>query len=149
MTELATLARPYAEAAFKRAKQTETASAWSESLLFLSVVAQDRDLIAIISNPKISKDKKIEVVLDICQDQIQDEAKNLLKLLIENGKLQVTGELENSSQKLNFEFFQNKLYIYRHGYIQSRAELDSMFALSDRLCDKIEPVLDHMKVQIK
>ena len=89
MTELATLARPYAEAAFKRAKQTKTASAWSESLLFLSVVAQDRDLIAIISNPKISKDKKIEVVLDICQDQIQDEAKNLLKLLIENGKLQL------------------------------------------------------------
>ena len=58
-------------------------------------------------------------------------------------------ELIDTAQKLNFEFFQNKLYIYSHGYIQSRAELDSMFALADKLCDKIEPVLDHMKVQIK
>ncbi len=93
MAELATLARPYAEAVFKRAKQTDSASAWSQSLLFLTRVVEDQRLSQIIANPIVSKDSKISIMLDICQDQIQDEAKNLLKLLVENGKLQLLPEI--------------------------------------------------------
>ena len=54
-------------------------------------------------------------------------------------------ELEDTAKKLNFEFFQNKLYIYMPKYIETRAELDAMFALADKLCDKLEPLLDRMK----
>lgn len=89
MAELSTLARPYAEAAFKRAKQTNSASVWSEALQFLVTVVQDKELSVIIDNPKVDKGSKSQLLLDICQDQIQDEAKNLVKLLLENGKLQL------------------------------------------------------------
>lgn len=89
MAELSTLARPYAEAVFKRAKQTNSAKAWSEALLFLSTMVQDQELSAIISNPRVAKEKITQLLLDICQDQIDDEAKNLLKMLIENGKLKL------------------------------------------------------------
>lgn len=89
MAELSTLARPYAEAAFKRAKETGSVKEWSDGLLFLSEVAHNHDLSVIVDNPRVGKEKITELLLDICQDQIQGEAKNLLKLLIENRKLKL------------------------------------------------------------
>ena len=87
MAELTTLARPYAEAAYQRAKQTNSVKEWSDVLSFLSVLAQDRDLSAIIDNPRVGRDELTQLLLDIGQGIILDEAKNLLKLLITNGKL--------------------------------------------------------------
>ncbi|WP_347988176.1 F0F1 ATP synthase subunit delta [Methylomonas sp. AM2-LC] len=87
MAELTTLARPYAEAAFKRAKQTSSVTEWSEVLQFLSTVTQDQGLMEIVSNPKVGKPKIKELFLDICQDKVSAEAQNLLKILIDNGKL--------------------------------------------------------------
>lgn len=89
MTELATLARPYAEAAFKRAKETGNTGAWSESLQFLSAVVQDASMTVIVNNPRISKVKVQQLILDICHEKIDEEVGNLLKLLIENGKLKL------------------------------------------------------------
>jgi len=87
MAELLTLARPYAEAAFKRAKETATIQEWAEALKFLSVLAEDRDLLTIVDNPRVGKDNIARLLLDICQDNISTEAKNLVRLLIANGKL--------------------------------------------------------------
>ncbi len=42
MSELLTLARPYAEAVFKRALESKSVSEWSDTLEFLSVVMQDK-----------------------------------------------------------------------------------------------------------
>lgn len=103
MAELSTLARPYAEAAFKRAKQTNSAKVWSEALLFLSALVQDHDLSAIISNPRVAKEKIAQLLLDICQDQIDDEAKNLLKMLIENGKLRLLPKISELFEQYKAE----------------------------------------------
>jgi len=89
MTEIATLARPYAEAAFKRAKETGAASLWADGLQFLTCVIQDADMAAIVNNPRVSKERIQQLLLDICQDQISAEVSNLVKLLIENGKLKL------------------------------------------------------------
>jgi len=89
MAELSTLARPYAEASFKRAKETGSVQNWSETLVFLSAIAQNQELSAIVDNPRVGKEKITELLLDICQDQIHSEAANLLKLLIENRKLKL------------------------------------------------------------
>jgi F-type H+-transporting ATPase subunit delta len=93
MTELATLARPYAEAAFKRAKEIGSTGVWADSLQFLAVVVQDPDLAAIVNNPRIASDRVLQLLLDICGEQIGDEAKNLLKLLIQNGKLKLLPQI--------------------------------------------------------
>lgn len=89
MTEIATLARPYAEAAFKRAKETGAADIWADGLQFLTCVIQDPDMAAIVNNPRVSKERIQQLLLDICQDQINAEVSNLVKLLIENGKLKL------------------------------------------------------------
>jgi len=93
MSELATLARPYAEAAFKRAKETGNSQEWSDALAFLSVAIQDTDLSAIINNPKVSEDRLVQLMQEICQDQVKGEGLNLLKLLIENSRLYLAPQI--------------------------------------------------------
>ncbi|MEQ1637630.1 MAG: F0F1 ATP synthase subunit delta [Methylococcales bacterium] len=87
MSELATLARPYATAVFKRAKETDTIAKWSGSLAFLSAVIGDKAISVVIDNPKIASDRLSALLLDICQGQLEAEAGNFLKLLVQNGRL--------------------------------------------------------------
>jgi F-type H+-transporting ATPase subunit delta len=88
MSEFATLARPYAAAVFKIAKESGTSSEWSEKLAFLSVVIQDNSLSEIVNNPKVDNEKLTQLMQDICQNHLKGESLNLLKLLIENGRLE-------------------------------------------------------------
>ena len=50
-------------------------------------------------------------------------------------------ELIEDAKKLNFEFIDDKLYIYTINFIGSRDELQTMFDLSNKLCAHLEPVL--------
>jgi len=87
MSELATLARPYAAAVFKRAKETGATGKWSLSLAFLSAVLRDENISVVVDNPKISKQALSTLILDICQGQVDDEGVNFLKLLVSNNRL--------------------------------------------------------------
>ena len=87
MSELATLARPYAAAVFKRAKETAGTETWSRNLAFLSTVLSDGGISAVVDNPKVGKQQVSALMLEICQGQIDAEAENFLKLLAHNGRL--------------------------------------------------------------
>jgi len=93
MSELATLARPYAEAVFKRAKETGSSQEWSESLAFLSTVMQDEELAEITNNPKVSEQQLVTLILDICKDQVKNEGINFIKLLVENSRLNLAPQI--------------------------------------------------------
>lgn len=87
MSELATLARPYAAAVFKRAKETHATAKWSETLAFMSAVLNDENISVIVDNPKVNKERLSALMLDICQVQINQENENFLKLLVHNNRL--------------------------------------------------------------
>lgn len=87
MSELATLARPYAAAVFKRSLETGTTEKWSLSLAFMSAVLNDKEISALVANPKVSRERLSALMLDICQGQVDDEGANFLKLLIQNNRL--------------------------------------------------------------
>lgn len=87
MSELATMARPYAAAVFKRAKETGSAEQWSETLAFMSSVLGSEEISTVIDNPKISKQSLLQLMQDICQSYAEGEAGNFLKLLVANGRL--------------------------------------------------------------
>jgi len=87
MSELATLARPYAAAVFKRAKETHATAKWSETLAFMSAVLNDENISVIVDNPKVNKERLSALMLDICQGQINQENENFLKLLVHNNRL--------------------------------------------------------------
>lgn len=87
MSELATLARPYAEAVFKRATESGMATKWSDMLKFLAAVVTNEEAAALIRNPKVDKQRLTQLMLDICHGQIDSEGENFLKLLVQNGRL--------------------------------------------------------------
>lgn len=103
MSELATLARPYAEAVFKRAKETGNSQEWSDTLAFLAAIMQDESLATIVNNPRVDEDKLKALLLEICQDQTTEEANNLLKLLIENGRLNLVLHIAELFEKYKAE----------------------------------------------
>ena len=95
MSELSTLARPYAEAVFKRALETETTEQWSTTLAFVAAVVNDITFAAIIDNPKVSDEQLITLLLDICKEQTTKESENFLKLLVQNNRLILADAIYN------------------------------------------------------
>lgn len=87
MSELATLARPYAAAIFKRAKETHATAKWSQCLAFMSAVLKNEDISVVVDNPKVNKQRLTALMLDICQGHVNEENENFLKLLVHNNRL--------------------------------------------------------------
>lgn len=93
MSELVTLARPYAVAAYKRASETGTADQWSAHLAFLSAVMADQRMQAAASNPKVRREALVKAFLALCEGRLDSEGQNFLRLLIENNRLSLVGSI--------------------------------------------------------
>jgi len=87
MSELATLARPYAVAVFKRAQQVQAAAQWSEMLGFLAVIMQDSAMQRLIDSPRLAKNQLLTLLLEITESRLDQEGRQLLKILVENRRL--------------------------------------------------------------
>ncbi len=103
MSELATLARPYAAAVFKRSLETGTIEKWSKSLAFLSAVLNDKEISAVVDNPKVSRERLSMLMLDICQGQVDEEGANFLKLLVQNNRLTLAPTIAELFEALKAE----------------------------------------------
>jgi F-type H+-transporting ATPase subunit delta len=103
MSELATLARPYATAAFKRAKETASTTKWSDSLAFMVAVMTDQQIVSVASNPRVNKDRLAQLLLTICNEQIDSESTNFLKLLLQNGRLGLLPDIANQFEAIKAE----------------------------------------------
>ena len=86
MAELATIARPYAEALFK-ALGPQDAQAVSQQVGALAAVAADPRVRQFADNPKVSTAQVFDLMTSVAGVFIGDGAKNLLRLLIDNGRL--------------------------------------------------------------
>ena len=92
MAELATIARPYAEALFKAVPPGE-AAAVADQLAELAQVAGDERLLAFADNPRASVDQVFEVALAALKSPLADRLRNLLRLVLENGRLAALPEV--------------------------------------------------------
>ncbi len=92
MAELATIARPYAEALFRVARNGDLAS-WSETLSAMSSVAANPDIMDMARNPKISDEQVIPVFLSAVNSPATPELKNFVSMLVENGRLSLLPEI--------------------------------------------------------
>lgn len=136
MTELATLARPYAEAAFKCAKQSGNAADWSKSLQFLTLVVKAPELQNILDNPRVGRQRVTALLLDISQDQVLDAAKNLVKLLVENDKLKLLPIISTLFEQLKAD---DEGYVnvdLLSAYTLTKAEQSKYVAMLEKLLNK-------------
>lgn len=91
MAELATIARPYAEALFKAASaDLEGAAAWVEAL---QEIAKDPLLRQFSDNPNVSAEQVFDVIVSVAKLSLPAQATNFLRTVIENGRLSVLPEI--------------------------------------------------------
>lgn len=81
MAELTTLARPYAKAAFESADAVGELQKWSEMLALAAAVAQQDGMIKALSSPTLTAAEKAQAFVDVCGDELNDKAANLIKSL--------------------------------------------------------------------
>ena len=92
MAELATLARPYAEALFKAVPSGDALSAATQ-LAELAQVADDEHLKVFADSPKANVDQVFEVITSATRTALDTRVKNLLRVVIENGRLAALPEI--------------------------------------------------------
>ena len=100
MAELATVARPYAEAAFKLAREKSALSAWSDALALLEAIVQDPRLQACLGDPNVSARQLESLVLGVAGDRLDGAARNFVQVLIENGRFDLIGEIRAQYEAL-------------------------------------------------
>ncbi|MGH8768313.1 MAG: F0F1 ATP synthase subunit delta [Burkholderiales bacterium] len=103
MAELATIARPYAEAVFRVAKEGKALADWSEKLAFIAAVYQDPQMQAAIGNPKVTANDVERLMLAICGERIDGAARNMIQLLVRNRRLAVLAQIREQFEKLKLE----------------------------------------------
>jgi F-type H+-transporting ATPase subunit delta len=93
MAELSTIARPYAEAAFRTAKDGKALPAWNDLLAEMGAVADRPEMRALMSDPKITPEQLYGVFAGVLRSPIDKQGQNFLHLLIENGRLEALPEV--------------------------------------------------------
>jgi F-type H+-transporting ATPase subunit delta len=84
MAELITVARPYAEAVFRLAKESNTLSLWSDVLGNLALIANDPTVLDVVANPKCSAVQVQELLVGLLGADANAEVKNFLAAVLEN-----------------------------------------------------------------
>lgn len=92
MAELATIARPYAEALFKAIAPND-AAAVSQQVNALAAVAANEQVRQFADNPKVSAEQVFELITTAAKTFLGEGAKNLLRTVIDNGRLAALPEV--------------------------------------------------------
>lgn len=98
MAEIATIARPYAEALFKAAGTDQAALV--QQVQALAQVAAQPQLLQFADDPKIEPAQVAQLVTSVLGSPLSPAAGNLLDLVIRNGRLAALPEIASQFQAL-------------------------------------------------
>lgn len=118
MAEPSTIARPYAEAAFRLADAQGKLADWSVALANLAAVAADERVRAAIGDPNLSAAKVAGLFISILSGKLSGEAENFVRVLADNRRLELLSEIRGQYEALRNE---------REGVVE--AEVFSAFEL--------------------
>jgi F-type H+-transporting ATPase subunit delta len=95
MAEIATIARPYAEALYKAVKAGPNpdlagTSVWVDEL---AAIAANGQLLGFADSPKTTSQQVLDVVMGVAKTALPDTAKNFLRTVVENGRLNALPEI--------------------------------------------------------
>jgi F-type H+-transporting ATPase subunit delta len=93
MSELTTLARPYAEALFRMAQGENDLAGWLERVQTLANIAADPQAASLIADPSVDSNRVAALMIDVAGASLGERGANLVKLLAENGRLLVLPEI--------------------------------------------------------
>jgi len=136
MAELATIARPYAEALFKAVSSDLNAAAvWVEEL---KAIAENPQLQQFANNPSITAAQVFDLIAGVAQVALPEMAKNFLRTVIENGRLNALPEIAEQFRVLkNAQSGSSDAVVYSAFAIDSAALADLTATLEKRFARKL------------
>ena len=120
MAELTTIARPYAEAAFRLAREGNALPVWSQMLRLLASVIADPKVAGALDNPRLTAGDKEALLLSLCGDRLDPQGKSFVRVLVEADRVGVVPQIAAQFESLKDD---------ADGL--ARAQIDSAFPLSD------------------
>ncbi|MBK1734228.1 F0F1 ATP synthase subunit delta [Halorhodospira abdelmalekii] len=140
MAERSTLARPYAKAIYELVgDSSEQRKQWSERLAGLSTLVQDAQMAPLLGHPRVSAQQLTELIEEALGGGVDEQVRNLIRLLAENRRLGLAPEVHRLYETLRAEA-ENKVEVE----VVSAHDLDEgqrkrlSEALSKRLNKQVE-----------
>lgn len=140
MAELATIARPYAEALFKAvaadpAVDLNGTSVWVDEL---AGIAMSPQLQQFADSPKTTDDQVFDLITGVANMVLPDAAQNFLRMLVENRRLNVLPEIANQFNALkNARSGSSDAVVYSAFPIEGGALADLALTLERRFGRKL------------
>jgi len=131
MAEIATVARPYAEALFRSAIERNALAAVGDSIALLASITHDEQMHSILLNPKVSASQKKEIFDAAAGGRLDDLARRLVAILVDNHREVLIGPIAEQFEELKNE----------HEKVL-RARITSAQPLSDPQRDEIVAALE-------
>jgi len=136
MAELATIARPYAEALFKASvSDLSGAATWVAAL---QDIASNSQLQAFAENPNVTSAQVFDVIAGVSKVALPEMAKNFLRTVIDNGRLNALPEIAEQFRTLkNAQSGSADAVVYSAFAIDSAALAELAVTLEKRFARKL------------
>lgn len=131
MAELATIARPYAEAVF-RVAQPAKLNVWAEILSEMAQVAAVPAFRDIAGDPRFARAQLTDTFLSAIKVSLDAEAKNFVGMLVENGRLGLLPEIEQQFRELKNAFESTADAQITSAFPMSEAQLADLLAALEK-----------------
>ena len=144
MAELATIARPYAEALFRVAEGGDIA-AWSTLVQELAQVARLPDVLSVASSPKVTRTQVAELLLATAKSPLAAgaEAKNFVQMLVDNHRIALLPEIAAQFEALKNEREGAADAIIVSAFPLNGADLESLVSgLERKFKRKLKPTVE-------
>ncbi|MGP1959537.1 MAG: F0F1 ATP synthase subunit delta [Arsenophonus sp. NC-TX2-MAG3] len=92
MSEITTVARPYAKAAFNFAVEKQLVDKWQNMLSFIDEITRNQQIGELLSS-LIAPETLAKIFITICGDEIDEHARNLIRIMAENERLSALPEV--------------------------------------------------------
>jgi F-type H+-transporting ATPase subunit delta len=100
MSELSTLARPYAEAVFRIAQGENDLAGWSARVQSLALIVSDAQLARLNSDPAVSAEQVASLVIEVAGSDLGASGANFVHVLAENDRLSLLPEISAQFEAL-------------------------------------------------
>lgn len=100
MAETVTIARPYAQAVFRLARESGNLAAWSDRLQRLALIAADAEMAKVVGNPKFSAPQVAELFVSLAGEGGNAEFVRFVATLAENERLAILPEIRDLYEQL-------------------------------------------------
>lgn len=141
MAELATIARPYAEALFKAsAKDLAATAVWVDEL---AAIAGNAQLQQFAGNPNVSSAQVFDLFSGVAKSTLSEQAKNFLRTVIDNGRLSALPEIAAQFRALkNSQSGSSDAVIYSAFAMDAAAVADVAATLEKRFGRKLNATVE-------